>query len=275
MRQDPIILLGMHRSGTTLLSKIFSGFGIHMGSGNGRLNEANFFLDLNILLLEIYHAFWDYPLNMRYVISNNFNSNLHVVNELRRWINSFRFFKNYVGFRNYSCFYKRKTTAWGWKEPRTTVTWPLWFHVFKSPKFVFIYRNGIDVAESLRKAEKNSDKLLGGRNVSFRATTLEGAFKIWEEYNKVYYRFKQKMPSAKIIEVRYEDLLKDPLNKLNEIIDFIDIKINKEIMLQASQEIDSSRRYSFLKNDRLFKFYKIKKNNFWLNKFGYNNIEIE
>jgi hypothetical protein len=270
MRQDPIILLGMHRSGTSLLSKILGQFGIHMGNRLGKLNETNFFLDIDILLLELFHGFWDYPLSMENIFQNNSKAIKNINFELRNWINSYRFYKNYVGIRNFKKFYLERATPWGWKNPRSTVTWPFWFDVFKSPKFIFIYRNGIDVAESLRKAERLSEKYIGSRHSSLRATTLNGAFKIWEEYHKVYFGFKENFPSAKIIEICYEDLLLDPIKKLNEINDFAKINVDPNLINKLSKNINSTRRFSFLKNDKLYKFYEKKLNNFWLNKLGYN-----
>lgn len=273
MRNDPVVLLGMHRSGTTLLAKILTRFKVHMGHRNGKLNEANFFLDMNVMILELFHAFWDYPSNMNHFLDSNSDPSQKISDMIYRWINSYRFLKNYVGFANYKNFYDSDKMVWGWKDPRSTVTWPIWFKIFNSAKFIFIYRNGIDVAESLRKAERNSERLLGGRNSSLRATTLEGAFDIWEEYNSIYRSLTQKYSSANILECCYEDLLLNPWDKLSEILNFIELDVNKNVMKETVENIDASRRFSFAKNDELYGFYEKRRKNPLMKIFGYDNIE--
>lgn len=171
-------------------------------------------------------------------------------------------------------FIIQRKWLWGWKDPRTTITWPFWLSVFESPKFIFIYRNGIDVAESLRKAEKNSANALGGLNASLRATSLEGSFNIWEEYNQIHYHFKKKYPSIKILEICYEDLLLNPIDKLSEILTFIGKSEKKEKLIETARKINPERRYGFVGNEELKKYYKEKNENYWIQTFGYNDINL-
>ena len=42
---DPIIIIGMHRSGTTLLSKLLEKCGVFMGTKKEENNESIFFLN--------------------------------------------------------------------------------------------------------------------------------------------------------------------------------------------------------------------------------------
>jgi hypothetical protein len=39
---------------------------------------------------------------------------------------------------------------WGWKDPRSTFTLPLWLCLFPNAKIINIKRHGVDVAQSLR-----------------------------------------------------------------------------------------------------------------------------
>ena len=44
----PVILVGMHRSGTSLLCRLLDGLGVHMGADQGRMNaESLHFRALN------------------------------------------------------------------------------------------------------------------------------------------------------------------------------------------------------------------------------------
>jgi hypothetical protein len=273
MRNDPIVLLGMHRSGTTLLAKILLEFNVHMGHRNGKLIEAEFFTNINSIILELFHAFWDFPSNVEYYLEPDGYPSRKISDLLYKWMNSLRFFKSYVGVKNYRKFYNSSGIVWGWKDPRTTITWPLWLNIFKSPKFIFIYRNGVDVAESLKKAEKNSQKFIGARNSSLRAISLEGGFDIWEEYNNIYKNLKKKFFCENIIEICYEELLSNPNDKLKEIIDFIEIDVSKRQLTETSAKIDASRMFSFTKNERLYEFYKEKRKNPLMKKLGYDKIQ--
>lgn len=40
---------------------------------------------------------------------------------------------------------------WGFKDPRTCLTWPVWKHFIDEPVFIVLRRPAIEVAESLRK----------------------------------------------------------------------------------------------------------------------------
>ena len=59
LRTDPVVILGMHRSGTTLLTRILSRLGIFVGHRLQATNEPIFFRDLDNKLLSIAHAAWD------------------------------------------------------------------------------------------------------------------------------------------------------------------------------------------------------------------------
>ena len=273
MRDDPVVLLGMHRSGTTLMAKILEDLNVHMGHRNGKLNESEFFLNINLIIFELFHAFWDFPSNLGNYLEPGVYSSKKISELICKWVNSYRFLKSYVGFKNRKKFYNSPKIPWGWKDPRTTVTWPIWFNIFNSSKFVFIYRNGVDVAESLRKAEHHSDQLIGGRHSSRRAMTLQGGFDIWEEYNTLYLNFKQKYSSAKTIEICYEELLADPNQKLKKIINFIGLDVSLKKLNDTVEKIDSSRKFNFTKNEELYKFYQKNSQHPLMKRFGYDKIK--
>ena len=69
----PLIVLGMHRSGTSLVSRILARVGVHMGDDCNRHHESDFFRELNKLLFRAGHADWDYPLAMLPVFEDEMN----------------------------------------------------------------------------------------------------------------------------------------------------------------------------------------------------------
>ena len=57
----PIIVIGMHRSGTTLLTKLMEKGGVFWGRQKDEYNESIFFQDLNERLFSMANATWDHP----------------------------------------------------------------------------------------------------------------------------------------------------------------------------------------------------------------------
>ena len=70
-RESPLIFVGMHRSGTTLISHFLDDIGFHMGTKKCKMNnESVFFQRMNKWILWLHNAEWDSPENLDY--SNEF-----------------------------------------------------------------------------------------------------------------------------------------------------------------------------------------------------------
>ncbi|WP_297444278.1 sulfotransferase [Desulfurobacterium sp.] len=149
MRRPLVIIIGMHRSGTSMLSRILGKLGIFMGWKKEQNNEALFFLRFNDWVLKQAHASWDNPYN--YTLAGpDFRE---LMTELaNKYIKSIRRVQ-YLGFPDFFKYRSLKELdfPWGWKDPRNTFTLDIWLKVFPNAKIIHIYRNPIDVAESLRK----------------------------------------------------------------------------------------------------------------------------
>ena len=61
----PVILLGMHRSGTTMMSRLLETLGLFQGSRLEENHEATFFMNVNKALMLRIHGHWDHPAPMR------------------------------------------------------------------------------------------------------------------------------------------------------------------------------------------------------------------
>ena len=57
----------MHRSGTTMLSKLLEQFGLFVGSKKEENDESLFFYKLNEWLLRQANASWDNPRNLNFI----------------------------------------------------------------------------------------------------------------------------------------------------------------------------------------------------------------
>ena len=64
---SPVIIVGMHRSGTTMLSQLLERLGLFTGEKKDDDYEALFFYKLNEWLLNQANASWDNPHNFSFI----------------------------------------------------------------------------------------------------------------------------------------------------------------------------------------------------------------
>jgi len=155
---QPVIIMGMHRSGTSLVAKMLHDLGLFVGWDIDRHYEATFFLDRNEKILNGCGGSW---VNAAVVdtLLNDCALRQRVVDMLHNHLISFNV-GNYLGLKKF-CKYRSAFNldfAWGWKDPRNTFLLPLWLDIFPGAKIIHVYRNGIDVAQSLSFREVNRIK---------------------------------------------------------------------------------------------------------------------
>ncbi len=94
-------------------------------------------------------------------------------------------------------------------------------------KFIYVYRNGMDVAVSLYHQNKNYNN----SNLKFE-DFLKDFFKTkaWFKHTCEWFKNKRKLP---VLYVKYEDLLKNKKKEINRIINFCDLKPSQEAIERA------------------------------------------
>lgn len=142
-----VCVLGMHRSGTSAVTRILNLLGVELGPPEHLLasaddNPTGFWEHdtlriLNDELLSIYGGRWDEPPDF----PNNWHE-LPAVANLRRRAKS-------VISADFG-----SSHLWGWKDPRNSLTLPFWQSLLPSIRYVICLRNPSDVAQSL--ARRNS-----------------------------------------------------------------------------------------------------------------------
>jgi len=287
MGQPPIIIIGMHRSGTTLLSKILEQLGVFMGWRKDENNEALFFLRFNDWILKQANATWDNPYN--YYFTDEDFKNL-MANLAEKYIRSIRRLE-YLGLRK-SLKYKSLKDLdfpWGWKDPRNTFTLDIWLKVFPDAKIIHIYRNPVDVAESLRKRTerlrknfewnwKKEIKFLFTKGFlyygdSVRVQNIYEGIKLWKEYVTRAFEI-EKLLNLKILHIKYEDLLENPTQVLEKLFKFIKLEVDKKQIKNITKNLNLEKKYAFLKGNGLIKIYRNIKDDETLKKLEYNNISV-
>lgn len=281
--QNPLIILGMHRSGTSMLSRYIDEIGYFTGVDKQQDNESLTFIKINNWILRQYNATWDNPYNYKF---KNTHINEIIKKTIKKYLNSvFRF--NFLGnffFKNPS---KGQTFRWGWKDPRTSITLDFWLELFAQPTLIHIYRNPLDVAQSLKQREINHKKkytlskigfikelfLIGkpGYQFSTRVENIEEGYALWKEHLKSIYNLEEKY-KLKILHICYEDFLENPMLIMKRIANYLEIDVNQDVYNRFSNKVDPSNKYKFVNNKELTDFYKEIKETPLIKKLGYNTI---
>lgn len=291
----PVIITGMHRSGTTLVSKLLEEHGVFFGVNKDINNESTFFLSRNEALLKYLGFGWHNIKEFR----PNFDKKL--VTQIYNDLNGLPIV-NYLGIKTYLKYGNifRFKAKWGWKDPRNTLLLPLWLQIFPKARIINVIRNGVDVANSLVVREQLRDKK--NKNPNFKHgiarlykkldyihvekrynanpltehrpnIELSESFQIWVDYIS-HLNHTQKIRNIEILNVKYEDIITNPEKMLLKINSFIGSEVNLEKIKNHYKRINRSRKFAFIENPELVQFYKIVKNHRFMKKFGYDTIKI-
>jgi hypothetical protein len=190
-----ICVLGMHRSGTSTISRAMNLLGAYLGEekdlyGPAPDNPEGYWerkelVDFHDRLLEKLKRRWDtmVPLPDGWFLEEEFRPDRDELTGIIR--NAFS-----------------QHELWGWKDPRTCILLPLWKHILGEMgialSVVFIVRHPIDVANSLMKRD---------------GFTLGKSFGIWFNYNLTAL---YSVPDVPIVFVSYDRFLEDSEKELRK-----------------------------------------------------------
>ena len=257
---EPLIILGMHRSGTSMLTRVLRHQGIFLGHKIQGDDEALYFLKLNRWMLHMAGTDWDRPIPAIEMLEDPIH-----VERLADFVKT-----RMHGMRTYDYFGPKFLQSkmridsnlpfkWGFKDPRTSIMLPVWNQIFPKAKFLRIRRHGIDVAASLqtrymkhkphlgnyRKLTKIGITLpLRNRTIdTIRCNTIEGALGIWQEYENILDKYLADIDSNRQMTLKYEDYLNDISGHHNAISNFIGVNMNTS--LPDDIKPDPSRAFAY------------------------------
>ncbi len=217
--RNPIVIIGMHRSGTSMLAQILHRSGVFMGNDFIAYYESNYFQRLNIHLLKNIRATWDRPLPTQQLPAFNEQGFIREYLTLSRK-------PQYV----LALLLQKR---WGWKDPRNTYTLGSWLRLFPGIKVIHIVRNGIDTALSLY--DRNMMLQPKTKWHSDRLVSLSSCFQLWDEYVQQAMHWKADL-QERYLEVRYEDLIKHNDRAAKQIKEFTGVHVLDSINLIANKE---------------------------------------
>ena len=269
----PIVVIGSHRSGTTMVVEMLEALGMFAGSRQDAYKEAFFFLRFNQWLMHRCGATWDHPEPVRELFTSELVADARAVTEAcaRAMINSPHTI-SYLGWRRFLRQRRldRLRFSWGWKDPRNTFTLPLWRKCFPEARVVHVMRHGVDVADSLTRRHLAGVEGGGDSFAAYRArylltpyrsrffdtiacSSLEGSFGVWERYASEARRQVQ-LTGTRAIELRFEDLLAKPLETLEALAAFCEIDAPSAALHTAASHAHSDRAYAFRGRPELQEF---------------------
>jgi hypothetical protein len=244
---SPIIIAGMHRSGTSLLARIVSEMGVHMGDQLDSHHESVLFKHINKQLLLDAGASWNRP----EPFLDRLKEEGFIEYQVQRVLTWFS-----EGLSRYGRVEGNR--CWGWKDPRNTLTLPVWLAAFPQAKLVFIERHGIDVALSLQRREvrRIPFTLLGraSERLMFPPSLMTG-YELWYTYCRVARELQRNFSNW--TSLRYEDLISEPERPITILQEFLGLdNTSADIRLLASHIVrrpTSPSRFEMLRVRLLFK----------------------
>lgn len=207
-----IIVLGMHRSGTSMLSGLLDILGVDMGDdypGRQLSNPLGHFEDgdllrLNESILVEAGGSWDHPPPLTVI-----KKQAPIFEEKIKQIIQYKQANN-------------KGKLWGWKDPRTSLTIDLYFPYLRNPAVIWCQRDQADISNSLWKRNKISPQA---------SEDLTNHYQ--EQIRDFFYRH----PEIPVLKIFYQDIVKEPLRWILEVVDFLEIDVDQDQIAQAESFI--------------------------------------
>ncbi len=275
----PLVIIGMHRSGTSMITGMLEEMGLFLGKGKeaGNNREHPFFVKINEWLLDQCRGSWRDPEPIRALIGHA---------ELRELVTDYLGFYmktsraiSFLGLRGY---FRYGTPAaldmpWGWKDPRNTYTLPIWLDLFPDAKVVHIMRHGVDVANSMKVRtdkgmKRTMDELPARSKIKYRTLyhrwlepklwgfanaiqdgSLQSGLELWERYLREAHEHVVRLGSQ-ALEFRYEDFLQEPGPVLQKLADFANLAVGESTVVRLAERVRKDRAFAFRKHPHLVVF---------------------
>jgi hypothetical protein len=219
MAEGPICIIGMHRSGTSMVASLLQRCGLALGSDGNLVGASDSnpkghfehpgFLDLNDSLLKHLGGSWENPPDLRAGWEQDASLKV-LVHDAELLLRSFSGYSH-----------------WGWKDPRTTILLPFWRKLIPNLRFVICLRNPLAVARSLAKRD---------------GLSIAAGAHLWSLYTKAAIRETNGYPSTLAF---YENFFRRPLGEVKIAAEFCGLEtpidpdpVHKTISKELRHESD-------------------------------------
>ena len=191
---DVICVVGMHRSGTSLIAQILKHSGLYLGPEHALLGsnignqdghfEHTGFIELNDILLKHLGGSWDFPPDLPSAWESA--ASLEPLRSRAREL-----LQSFSG-----------KSPWGWKDPRTSLLLPFWRSLIPNLRVVICVRSPLAVANSLQARDN--------------IVPTRGAY-LWDRYMKASLADTEGCPRLVVFYDRY---FNNPATDVAKLLDF-------------------------------------------------------
>lgn len=239
---DPIIVLGMHRSGTTMLVDVLQRTGVFMGSRLSGNREPRIFQDANRQIFDYFGASW---------LDGDLLPKPNILRECYSGLASMIADRLSDDLR--TTFFDVALPVcqhWGFKDPRNSITAGLFLRLFPRARAIFIHRDPLDVALSIVTRERKQKRKYPGMGTfefsldAFQSLMMRSVA-AWETYNERAMDVLPMFGSYSIL--RYESVIAAPVNILTPALAALGLSISREAI--DSVGIRPERAHSATKLD--------------------------
>lgn len=205
-KEKTVVVLGLARSGTSVVTAMLGAIGVEMGSSlYDKANplgsfEDEDFADLHKQVFEFTGTdinYWNPP------------SPEEILNLKEPWAPRIQ---EIVAQKS------KKAKIWGWKHPRTVLTIELFLPHLRNPHFVAVFRNPLGIANSSVEHTKNYK--LG------RVDLLQ-ALKLTSFYYGEMFKVLERHPDVPTISVAFEEVVTQPIQEAKRLADFLGVELTE------------------------------------------------
>jgi hypothetical protein len=213
----PIAIAGMHRSGTSMITRLLNLCGLYLGkdedvSFSSNDNPEGFwenakFQKINDEILAALNGGWDVPP----ALEIGWETLPHLVPI------------NYDAKQVLEEFSQQP--IWGWKDPRNSLTLPFWKRHLPNLKTIICLRNPFEIYRSLTRR---------GASSSIFSNNL------WLLYNQQL--LKSTLPEERIF-THYDSFFRDPYSELRRLLNFLELEVSEQAIRRACRSISTILRH--------------------------------
>lgn len=214
---SPILIIGMHRSGTSLLARLVESAGVFLGARLDRHHESRLHSQINKRILGAYACNWANPsgIDLCLLDQDGLNRSLRFVEACHHTVSA-----------RADRRARRQSGTWGFKDPKTTLTLPVWLARYPQARVVHIRRHGLDVALSLRQRAQSrrspeyiddhparllrQGERMGRALYDGRCANLAANLALWDQYLSLAQCYREQCRYGRWHDIGYEDLLTSP-----------------------------------------------------------------
>jgi hypothetical protein len=225
-----VLVLGMHRSGTSAVTGLLGLLGVNVGQEDDLMSgdvfnakgywESSLLTDFQELLLQRFGGTWDSPPDL-----------------VAGWERDPRLIRERGRARRIVERLYGSSENWAWKDPRTCLTLPFWRVALPlEPSVIVIHRHPLEVARSLEARD---------------GFALDHGVRLWQLYNEALLENADGLPA---LVLSYSDLLAEPVAVAERLARFLASRSLDVVPLQPSDLdsfVDSGLRHSHFDDDDL------------------------